>query len=237
MKMKSDFPNNAVRTCVSALLLALAPCFGQTENTAKAEVAVAALSLPEGSGGLLHWRVGAAASTPLQLSTRYFSDRLEAPTGTIGFYDHPVAEAADPPPEPLLALKIPQDANLVFIVLWSELDDDGEPRWRGNLIRGSDWEAGSLRLFNSTSEPLGILAADEPIRLAGGKSVDFHARDRPEAFAVKIYRLKPERRAVFSSKWRVTAGRRELCFLVDRNNSLSFRSLLDLAASPAEATP
>lgn len=227
MRVKSDFSARLLG-CASAVLLSCLSCFGQQGKTC--EVAVAALSLPDGSEGLLHWRVGDAATVPLQLSTRYFSERLKVPVGRIGFHAEPVPEALPTPPEPLVSLGIPADARLAFIVLWAETKADGGIRWRGSLLQGTDWKDSSLRLMNATAEDLGIQAGDERVRLAGGKSMDFPARRWEEAFPVKIFRMQPEMREVFSSTWRVAAGRRELCFIFEKGDALQFRSLLDLAA-------
>jgi hypothetical protein len=46
----------------------------------------------------------------------------------------------------------------------------------------------------------------------------------PSSLAVKL---------LFSSKWRIAADRRELCFIIGNGNTISLRSLLDLAAEPA----
>ena len=50
---------------------------------------------------------------------------------------------------------------------------------------------------------------------------------------MKIFRLKPETKLLFSSKWRVAAARRELCFIGGNGDSVSQRSLLELTAMPA----
>jgi len=220
-----------------ALMLLIVPC--EADEKQGCEVAVAALSLPDGSGGLLHWRVGDAPTSPLQLSTRYFSERLKLPGNIISFYQDPVAagQTEPPPPEPLLTLRIPAGQKLVYIVLWSEADENNQTSWRGSLFSGADWKASSMRVLNACSEPLGLTAGEKRMRLPGGKSVDFHARDWGKAFPVKIFRLEPETRPVFSSTWRVTAGRRELCFIVNRSGAVSLRSLLDLGAPPPAAPP
>ena len=109
--------------------------------------------------------------------------------------------------------------------------------WRGSLFRAQDWKSGSMKLLNACSEPLGIRAGKKQLRVPRGKSVDFHSRNWGEPFPVKIYRLGPEQRAVFSSTWRVTAGRRELCVIGDVNGAITLRSLLELTAPRAAAPP
>lgn len=233
MRVKFDL-SWAIPLWMSACLVLGMPAFGQEKKTC--EIAVAALNLPDGADGLVHWRVGEAATVPIQLSTRYFSERLEVPPGTIGFYDNPVAEALPEPPDPLVALRIPPTAKLAFIVLWSE-QGEGRVQWRGKVVLGSDWKLGSLRVLNGTTEPLGILAAEKRIPLSSGKSTDFQAGDWKKAFPVKIFRMQPETREVFSSKWRVAADRRELCSIISDGDSLRFRSLVDLSWTPKPPEP
>jgi hypothetical protein len=110
--------------------------------------------------------------------------------------------------------------------------------WRASLLNSSDWKPGSMRLFNASAEPLGISAGTRNLLLKEGKSLDFHAEEwKGEAFPVKIHRLQPELKTIFSSSWRVTAGRRELCFITTAGVTLSVRSLLDLDAPPAPPAP
>lgn len=233
--MKSNI-TRALVGWLPALMLLVVPC--QAADNEGCAVAVAALNLPDNSKGLLHWRAGDGNTSPLQLSTRYFSERVKLAGGVIRFYQDPVVAKSDPPPpEPLLTLRIPAETKLVFIVLWSETDENGRTRWRSSLFKAEDWAVGSMKLLNAGSETLAISAGKKRIRLPPGKSMDFPARDWGEAFPVKIFRLETATRPVFSSSWRVTAGRRELCLLVNLNGSISLRSLLDLAVPPPAATP
>jgi hypothetical protein len=95
-----------------------------------------------------------------------------------------------------------------------------------------------MKLFNAYSEPLGIAAGSKRLQLDQGKSVDFLADEwRGEGFPVKIFRMQPELKTIFSSTWRVASGRRELCLVANINNSLSLRSLIDLDASPSVSGP
>lgn len=227
----------AVAACLCALFLLTVPGVGQDKPACA--VSVAALSLPPGFDGLVHWRDGEAATEELQLSTRYFSERLKLRSGVIRFYEDPVLEAQSepPPPEPLISLRIPAGAKLVYIVLWAETGEDNKPRWRGSLLSGADWKASSMRVVNACPVQLGITAGEKRLQLLPGKSADFLARNWGKAFPVKIFLLKPELKPVFSSTWRVSAGRRELCFIANLNGAISIRSLLDLAVPPAEAAP
>jgi hypothetical protein len=222
----------ALAACLHVLLLSEVPCHADDKQAR--EVSVAALGLPEGSDGMLHWRAGNTPTTPLQLSTRYFSERLKLPGDTILFYKDPVlaGPVRNPPPEPLVALKIPAGQKLVYIVLSSESDEDQKPRWRGSLLNAGDWKSGSMKVFNASSEPVGIAAGKKQIQLLQGKSVDFHASDWGDSFPVKIFRLKPEMKTIFSSSWRVAADRRELCFIGNVNGSVTLRSLMDLGVMP-----
>lgn len=197
---------------------------------------MAALSLPPGADGLLHWRDGEAATEPLQLSTRYFSERLKLKGGVIRFHEQPVEkdQADPPPPKPLISLKIPAGAKLVYIVLWSETGEDGKAAWRGSLLNAADWKANSMKVVNACKVPLGITAGSKRLQLLPGKPADFHSRNWKESFPVKIYLMKPEVKPVFSSTWRVSPGRRELCFIASLNGAISIRSLMDLAAPPEE---
>lgn len=227
--------NPVLKSCLHALLLCVLPC--HADDRQACEVSVAALSLPDGSDGLLHWRAGNTPTAPLQLSTRYFSERLKLPGNVIQFYKEPLmaGPAPDPPPEPLVTLKIPAGQNLFYIVLSSDLDGNQQPRWRGSLLNAGDWKMGSMKVFNACSEPVGIAAGKKQIRLLQGKTVDFHASDWGNSFPVKIVRLEPEMKTIFSSSWRIAAGRRELCFIGNVNGSVSLRSLMDLGLVPPKA--
>jgi hypothetical protein len=231
--MKSNVKKILSQSLV-VLMLTVGPGRAQEKNTV--EIAVAALNLPGGSEGLLHWNEANTATTPLQLSTRYFSERLKLKGRVIRFYENPVEPVeGEPMPDPLIALSIPQGANLGYVVLWSESDGKGEARWRGRVFSGQEWKDGSMKVINASAETLGMLAGEKKIRLDSGKSLDFPASDWRESFPVKIFLMKPEVKNVFSSTWRVTAGRRELCFIAKVNGAISLRSLMDLAAPPVEA--
>ena len=70
-----------------ALLLSAVPGLG--EEKGGCEVAVAAFELPPGSNGLLPWRDGDGATTPIQLSKRYFSEPVKFKTRAIRFHRDP----------------------------------------------------------------------------------------------------------------------------------------------------
>jgi hypothetical protein len=199
------------------------------------EVAVAALTLPDEATGLLHWRSANEATQPLQLSTRYFSERIKVPGKVIHFHDRPLQadKPQQPPAQPLVAVNLPAATKLVFVILWAESGEGGATRWRSMLFRGEDWKAGSLKVLNGAVDTVGIAAGEKRLQVARGKALDFHANDFKEAFPVKIFRLKPEPKLLFSSKWRIAADRRELCFISGNGDAISLRSLLDLAAIPA----
>ncbi len=196
------------------------------------EVSVAALTLPDESTGAVHWRSTNQATEPLQLSIRYFSERVSLESNLIEFYAEPMdPETGEAGPEPMLRMRIPEGQRLVYIVLSSDEGEDGNPRWRGNMLSANDWRAGSLKVFNSRDTPLGIVAEDRNLRIDPGGSADLHARDFDrEGFPVRIYQLEPERRAVFSSTWRIAEGRRELLFIGNNRGRVTMRSLLELQA-------
>lgn len=231
--MKSNL-KSILAACLYSLLLLIVPSRGADNRACVVKVAV--MTLPAGSDGLLHWRVTDGPTTPLQLSTRYFSDGLKLQGNVIQFYGNPVLSpsAQEPPAQPLVTLKIPAGQNLVYILLSSEQDESGQTRWRGNLLNAADWKESSMKVFNACSETIGITAGDKKILLLQGKSVDFTAGDWRETFPVKIFRLKPKEKMIFSSSWRVTAGRRELTFIGGANGSVSVRSLMDLSALPSD---
>lgn len=229
--MKSE-----IRMLLSACLFFLAGiASSRAVGDGGCEVAVAALSLPDEATGLLHWRVADEATQPLQLSTRYFSERIKVPGKVIQFHGEPLqaGKPQEPPPQPLVALNLPPATKLVYVILWAETGEGGAKRWKSMLFRGEDWKAGSLKILNGAVDTVGIAAGEKHLQVARGKSLDFHANDFKEAFPVKIFRLKPETKLVFSSKWRIAADRRELCFISSNGDAISLRSLLDLAAVPA----
>jgi hypothetical protein len=227
-----------LRQLLSALLpaLGLLGTPGQAQDKAACEVAVAALTLPDDSSGLLNVRTAETATSPLQLSTRYFSERVKLPGLVIQFFKDPVAATpATPAAVPLLTLQIPAETKLAYAVLWSETDKNHQPVWKGRVFNARDWDQSSLKVFNATSEPVGIQAGAKQILLVQGKSTDFPSRDWGEPFPAKIFQLQPERKCIFSSTWRVAAGNRELCFIFKANNAVTLRSLLDIA--PTQRTP
>ena len=225
-------------TCLHAVFWLGAPCRAQEKTSC--EVSVAALSLPAASDGVVHWRDGDDATRPLQLSTRYFSERVKLSGNIIRFFKDPVPQGKSdsPPPAPLITTRIPPETKLAYIVLSSEPGDNGGPdRWKGNVFRGEDWKPSSMKVLNGCSETIGLIADQQQIKLPQGKAMDFLARDWSKAFPVKIYRSKPEIKLVFSSTWRVSAGRRELCFIGSAGRAVTLRSLMDLAAPPAKPAP
>ena len=221
--------------CLQILVLMITPCW--SAPGASCEVAVAALNLPGNSTGEVHWRAAAdTATTPLQLSTRYFSEHLKASGNIIRFYQNPVtAGQTDPLPEPFLAFNIPPDTKLGYVVLRTKPGKNGQGQWLGSLIRGNEWRAGCLRVHNSCPEMIGIAAGNKPFKLPRGKSKDFNVNQWRKSFPVKIYLLKPKTKLVFSSTWRVAAGRRELCFIGKVGNSLKIRSLIAFKKPPPKA--
>ena len=230
--MKSDRKS---RHCIAIAAL-LAVCLAQSANAQKPELSVAALSLPGESTGLVHWRSSNAVTQPLQLSVRYFSERIELESNVIEFFAEPLdPSTAIEPPEPFLRMRIPDGRDKVYLVITGHLDEENNTLWRGNMLDGREWKAGSMKVFNAFESPLGIVAdGKDPIRIDAGGSVDFHARDHDRAgFAVRIYRLEPERRVVFSSKWRVAEDRRELLFIGNNQGRLTLRALIDLGSQTA----
>jgi hypothetical protein len=225
---------------LGALLPALGflTTMGRAQDKAACEVAVAALTLPDGASGLLHLRTADAATSPLQLSTRYFSERVKLPGDVIQFFKDPVAaKPAAPAPVPLLTLQIPAETKLAYAVLWAETDENHQPAWKGRVFSAKDWDHSSLKVFNASSESIGIRADTKQILLERGKSTDFPSRDWSEPFPVKMFQLKPAQKCIFSSTWRVSAQRRELCFIFNANNSVSLRSILEIAPSQSKTTP
>jgi hypothetical protein len=233
--MKSDLLNLTV-ALLSALVVLTSS--GRAQDKAGCEVTVAALTLPGDSGGLLHVRTSEAATTPLQLSTRYFSARVKLPGKVIQFFKDPVAaKPAGQAPAPLLTLQIPAETRLAYAVLWTETNETQTPVWKGRVLDAKDWDRSCLIVFNATTEAIGIRAGAKQILLEPGKSVDFPSRLWSEPFPAKIYQLQPEQKAIFSSTWQVSAGSRELCFIYRANDAFSLRSVLDIAPSPDQATP
>ncbi len=229
----NDKPRSPIMVWLLLLLVLTVPCFAQ--RGAPCEVSLAALSLPADSDGLLHLRIGEEATVPVELSTRYFSERVAARSGTIRFYQQamPAVSPGEAHPEALLSLRIPAGPKLIYIVLWTELEKDRQLHWRARLISATDWKEGSMKLLNSSPETLGISAGKTRTQLPSGKTMDFQSSDWREPFPVKIYQLGEQAGLLFSSTWRVTADRRELCLIGNIDGAVSLRSLLDLGAKPS----
>ena len=222
--MRNAFHRVAV---ILLLLLILVPV---PTASAESKLAVAALSLPPGSDGLLHWRSGAPETAEIQLSTRYFSEPMKMAGPVVQFFGDPVTADTDPVPEPLLSVSLPEAPGTVYLVLWSAPGEDGKAQWQSRLFRAADWKMDSLKVLNGCSENLGMVAGNKKLPLARGKSFDFHLKDWKDSFPVKIYRESKLERPVHSSTWRVGQGRRELCFLFDRGSAVAVRSLIDIPA-------
>lgn len=234
--MKSDYPQLLLVLFLSAVWVLILPCRAQEKPPC--EVAIAALTLPNGSSGLLHVRTEPVATTPLQLSTRYFSERVKLPGSTLQFFKEPVViKEASAAPEPLLTLQLPPATKLAYAVLWAETDQKKQTVWKGYIITAKDWENSSLKVFNASSEQIGITAGTKNILLLSGKSVDFPARDWGKPFPVKLFHFKPETKCIFSSTWRVTSGSRELCFVCNINHAVSLRSIMEISSPKSKAVP
>lgn len=233
--MKSNTPS-LLKALLPALVLLASPAVLAEE--AVREVSVAALNLPDGSDGLLHLRGTGTETRPLQLSTRYFSERTKIEGTMIHFFKDPVpVKPAEPAPVPLLSLRLPESTRIAYAVLWTATGDDRKTAWKGMVIDAKDWNPGTLKLMNATPETIGIRAGEKDLLLEKGKSLDFASREWPEPFPAKIFRLKPQQKMIFSSTWQVTAGSRELCFVFGSGDGFSLRSVLDLAAPVAPPAP
>lgn len=211
---------------------------GHAQEKGGCEVSVAALTLPDDSSGLLHVRVAETATNPLQLSTRYFSERVKLPSKVLQLFKDPVAaKAPAPPPVPLLTLQIPAEARLAYAVLWTEVDDKNKTVWKGRVFDAKDWDQSSLKVLNATSESIGIRAGTKEILLEQGKSTSFNSHEWAKPFPAKIFQLKPQPKNIFSSTWQVSSGIRELCFIFSANNSVSLRSIMEISPAQDKAAP
>ncbi len=184
--------------------------------------------MPEGSSGQIHIRDTETTSKPLQLSTRYFSERIELKGNVIQIYKDPVVENS-PEAVPLLTLAIPDETRIGYVALWAETDDKNQSVWKGQVFDSKDWIQNSLKVVNFTADPLGISAGPKEIMIDPGKSADFTSSEWPNSFTAKIYLTKPERKNLLSSTWQVSTSNRELCFIFKEKNRLSLRSIMDIA--------
>ena len=210
----------------------------QAQDKSACEVTVAAGTMPDGSSILLHVRTAEAATSPLQISTRYFSERVKLPGNVIELFKDPVAaKDVSPAPVPVLTLQVPAETKLAYAVLWTETDENNQPAWKGCVFGAKDWDNNSLKVLNASSEQISIHAGTKEILLPRGKSADFPSRDWSEPFPVKLFQLKPEQKCIFSSTWRVTSGRRELCFIYNTNNSVSLHSILEIPPTKRKTKP
>ncbi|MFK7910968.1 MAG: hypothetical protein AB8F34_10275 [Akkermansiaceae bacterium] len=213
-------------------MLSTSPC--RADPAAGCKVAIAALSLPDNFTGEVHWRASAKDGTsPLQLSKRYFSEHLKVPRSVIQFYrEAVVADQEEPLPEPLLTVKIAAGIDLAYVVLRTESGKDGSEEMKATIIPANLWKPGCLKVFNASPDTVGMIAGKKKIQLPRGKSLDFHANQWQAPFPVKIYQLQPKSRLLFSSTWRVAAGRRELCFIGMAGKAVKLRSLIEFKKPP-----
>ena len=202
---------------------------------------MAVLSLPAGADGLLHLRTGAETSQPLQLSLRYFSDRIQLPGHVFQLFKDPVlgkSPTDNPPPPPLLTLIIPEDAKLAYVVLWAEKTSNQQLVWRATTFNANDWPRNCLKLLNACPNPLAITAGDRrQTLLPKAKSMNFPAKDWDASFPVKIHQLQPKPKLVFSSTWRVSTGQRELSVLFNSGQGIALRAVMERDPAPPATTP
>lgn len=225
--------NMCPKRFVAAFTLMIPVWIGVVHAQVEANLSLAVLNLPPDEDGLLHWRDGDKPTKPIQLSVRYFSEFITLESGILSLYTDPVLEEPEGSPviAPLYTIRIPPDFGTGFLVLTPQ--QKGEDfSWRGLLIPNRDFTLGSLKLYNTTGRELGIQLPNHNFKLLEGKSVDLDSKRFPESFPVKIYQLGEDRKKIFSSVWRISPQRREVCFVFMRNRSLKLRSLLLL--SPAE---
>jgi hypothetical protein len=229
MRMKYSMPDSIK---IGFLLTVLGVAGGAAmAQDPKVQVSIAALSLPATSSGELHWKAGDEMQTqPLQLSKRYFSDPVEPTSPIIHFYEKPITERLPdvPLPEPLLTVTLSSDLREAFVVLLGKNGDEKKPVWRSVVLDGKGWPDGTLRVVNVDTQPVKLVYPRKELILKPKEHVEFAHTDWYEPFPIKIFQMRPMEKIVFSSKWRVTHGRREICFLSKERGSISLRSLLVL---------
>lgn len=226
----SNLPMKNLFYLLSLLGLIFCPVVAKSQ---KINISIAALSLPGSSSGELHWNCGDEYVTePVQLSKRYFSKPIELKSNIVRFFEEPIVKRLPnaPLPQPLLTITLPPDTKEAFVVILAGGNSEGDESWRYLTLDGNDWDAGTLRVVNASKVELGMLYPGEKLKLQPGKHVDFKQDDWNEAFPIKIVQLEPVAKLVFSSTWRVSKGRREICFLSRKNGSgsISLHSLLVL---------
>jgi hypothetical protein len=194
-------------------------------------LSVAALSLPDSSSGELHWNSGKEYVTePMQLSKRYFSKPIELKANVVRFFDAPIEKLPPnaPPPTPLFTITIPPDIKEAYAIVLGSSGAGTNQSWRYTIVDGKDWEKGTLRVLNASNSEVGMIYPGEKLKLQPGKHIEFKDSDWEDPFPVKIVQFEPVAKLVFSSTWRVSKGRREICFLSKKGDSIALRSLLVL---------
>ena len=218
----------------SLLLAAICPA-----QETPCEIAVAALALPGDTNSLLHLRNGAQTSQPLQLSLRYFSERIKLPGHVFQLFQDPLLGKSTPdktPPPALLTLNIPEDAKLAYVVLWAEQKPNQPLVWRATTFNANDWPRNCLKLLNACPNALGIAAGEShQTLLPKTKSMNFPAKDWEASFPVKVYQIDPKPKLVFSSTWRVSTGQRELCVLFKSGEGIALRAVMERDLKPPTA--
>ncbi|MCF7733944.1 MAG: hypothetical protein K9N23_19810 [Akkermansiaceae bacterium] len=216
----------AISTILS-VLAAISCAARSAEEKPASLAAIGALSLPREADGMVHLRVGAGASVPLQLSLRYFTAPLKVSGGVLQLFKEPVpAQPPLSPPSPLLTVHLPETTKLAYVVISVAPDAQGIAVWRARVLDAENWPEDSLKLFNATDAALGVEIAGKRLMLLAGKTVNYRAADHPESFPVGIYQFEPRSNKIFSSIWRVSASQRELCVLFSQNGGISLRSLM-----------
>lgn len=231
--MKSTL-SNFLHSLLITIGLLTPLCIAQDKPTCS--VSIAALNLPAGSTGQIHIRDTETSTKPLQLSTRYFSERIELKRNLIQIYKDALIENS-PDAVPLLTLEIPAETREAYVALWIETDDKNQSIWKGQVFDSKDWIPNSLKVVNFTTDQLGISADSKEILLEPGKSADFPSSEWPKSFTAKIYQTKPEKKNLLSSTWQVSTSNRELCFIYNIKNRVSLRSIMDIATTPKISPP
>ena len=212
-------------------MLFMSLLIGVTHAQEKTQISVAVLNLPPNEDGQLHWRDGDKSTAPIQLSIRYFSDFLTIESGLLRIYAEPVeADIKDAASiKPLYTLKIPPGINKGFLVLLPRPAPQGDGfRWGGQLIPSNELKNGSIRIYNSSAQTLGLQLPGQNIKLLSGKFVNLDSKSFADSFPVKIYELGEKPKKVFSSVWRISPDRREISIIYMQNKSVKMKSLLFL---------
>lgn len=193
--------------------------------------------LNSGNDGKIKIRTGAESFEDVQLSSRYFSDSVKI-SGDRSIH---IYSPGDDPSEqsPTTKIKLPSSGKNFLVFLWQKRGSNNKrPVYQARVISKNNWPQGSMLLINATSSKLGLVFGKDKQIIQKNKTTILKgqkpALSKPAKIMVAQKDNPQKSKLVFSSTWRISPHRRELCVIYQTGAKIKFRSLFErVSPSPA----